>query len=218
MNHIAAFNNLSDYFRITYICDVSAQALTHCVNKVGGKRPYTTSRAEDVCSSDEVDVVVICNSTAFHPSHTILALNHGKFVFVEKPLAICFRDIDAIIEAEKKSKGAVFVGYQRRYAEAFLDAVAEVGGMKKIQYARVRGISADSRASLLALTVLDIIGHNSTFVGQSATFPRKFNDIRKEDSEMMADLDNDMVAQALEREFRVKATSTSRAMLGLLGG
>jgi hypothetical protein len=38
------------------------------------------------------------------------------------------------------SKGNVFVGYQRRYAEAFMDAVADVGGMGKIQYARVRGM------------------------------------------------------------------------------
>jgi predicted dehydrogenase len=105
-------------------------------------------------------------------------------------------------DAEKKSKGKIFVGYQRRYAQAFLDAVEEVGGLGKIQYARVR----------------DIIGPNSTFVAQSATFPKKFGDFRKEDEEAMGAVQEDQVQQALENEFGVEVTRSSKDFLVLLGG
>jgi len=64
-------------------------------------------------------------------------------VLVEKPIAVCYRDLDEIAEAEKASKGKVFVGYQRRYAEALLDAIEEVKG-EKIDYIRVRGMLGPS--------------------------------------------------------------------------
>jgi hypothetical protein len=121
-------------------------------------------------------------------------------VFCEKPLALNYRDIDAIIVAEDKSGGRVFVGYQRRYAEAFLDAVKEVGGMGKVQYARVR----------------DIIGPNSTFVAQSGTFPQKFVDFRKADTEEMMAKDKEAMKHALEHDYGIEATEKSMGMAGLL--
>ena len=132
-------NNLSDYYQISYLCDASQQALEHCSKKVTGGAPKTTSSPEELITSPDVDVVLIINVNAFHPSQAILALQHNKYVFVEKPLAMTYRDIDAIISAEKTSEAKVFVGYQRRYAEAFLDALEEVGSMDKVEYIRVRG-------------------------------------------------------------------------------
>lgn len=121
---------------------------------------------------------------------------------VEKPVALCLRDIDAIIEAEKTSKGRVFVGYQRRYAPAFLDAVKEVGSMEKIQYARVR----------------DIIGPNAAFVSQSGTFPQRFTDFRPEDSEEMAKLEKEMIEQGLVKEMGLEADAANTRLMRLLGG
>lgn len=109
--------------------------------------------------------------------------------------------MDAIIEAEKVSEGKVFVGYQRRYAPAFLDAVKEVGGLEEIQYARVR----------------DIIGLNSQFVNQSGTFPKKFTDFSKEDTRELLERDDEIVREALESDYDVKATLESMEMLKLLG-
>lgn len=141
--HIPTINFLSTHFQTAYLCDVSEQSLAHCAQKINGGIPRTTTSADELCSSPDVDVVLISNATTFHAPHAILALQNDKYVLVEKPLALCYRDVDAIIAAEKKSKGRVFVGYMRRYATAFLDAVAEVGGMDKIHYARVRGMPTD---------------------------------------------------------------------------
>lgn len=140
VSHISVLNNLFEYYQITYLCDASEQALQHCSRKVAGGVPKMTSNPQELITSPDVDVVLLCNANAFHPSHAILALEYDKYALVEKPLALNYRDVDAIIAAEKKSEAKVFVGYQRRYAEAFLDAVKEVGGMGKIQYARIRGM------------------------------------------------------------------------------
>ncbi|KAF2086367.1 NAD(P)-binding protein [Saccharata proteae CBS 121410] len=202
VSHLNVLNNLSDYYSVTYLCDVSKQALEHAASKVAGSRPRTTTVAEELCSSPDVDVVLVCNATAFHPAHTILALQSDKSVLVEKPVALCYRDIDAIIAAERTSKGRVFVGYQRRYAEAFLDAVAEVGGMGNILYARVR----------------DIIGPNSTFVDQSGTFPKRPTDFDKASTAAMMERDEEMVRQAVVEDYGVEVTPLAMNMVRILGG
>lgn len=195
-------NYLSDYFLITYLCDVSQQALDHCARKVAGHTPKVTTSAEELCASSEVDAVLVCNATPFHSIHGILALKHDKHVLIEKPLALCYRDIEALSAAEKESKGTVFVGYMRRYAPAFLDAIAEIGSTADIQYVRVR----------------DIIGPNAVFVDQSGTFPKKFSDFPKEDVDELADKNTDMMTQALLEEFAVPMNADTRLMLAVLGG
>ncbi|KAK1967909.1 oxidoreductase family protein [Colletotrichum sublineola] len=202
VSHIHVLNNLSSYYEITYICDMSQQALDHCVKKVGGRTPKTTLSAEELIVSSDTDVIVICNVNAFHPSQAILALQHNKYVFVEKPLALNYHDLDAIIAAEKTSEAKVFVGYQRRYAEAFVDAVKEVGGLSKIDYIRVR----------------DIIGQNSSFVGQSGTYPMKYTDYPAEVAADMHSTEESMVKAALVDEFGVAATPESMTMFRLFTG
>lgn len=137
--HIPTLLFMRDWFRLTYLCDVSANALDHCSKSV----PYshkTTTDPTELCSSGQVDVVLIANSDEYHSAHAVLALQHNKHVLVEKPLALTKRDIYAVIDAEKKSKGKIMVGYMRRYAAPFEDAVKEIGGFENILYARVRGM------------------------------------------------------------------------------
>lgn len=200
--HIPNINFLSHRFQTTYLCDISQQALQHCARKVQGATPKTTADAAVLCSSPDVDVVVIANADAYHVEHGILALKNDKYCLLEKPASVCFRDLDLLVEAEKSSKGKVMVGTMRRFATAFTDAVQEVGGMDKIQYARVR----------------DIIGPNSTFVDQSGTFPLKFNDYSDADTEDRLKRETEILEQALANEFGVPVSPDSMRMLRLLGG
>jgi len=65
---------------------------------------------------DTVDSVVIATQHNLHASQTIKALETGKHVFVEKPLALTHNEIDKIIDSHKKSKSIVMVGYNRRFS------------------------------------------------------------------------------------------------------
>ena len=72
-------------------------------------------RREEPSSSEEHDVC-----TMIPPRET------RPFSLIEKPLAQCYRDMHALLDAEKKSKGRVFVGTMRRYAPALLEAIEEI--------------------------------------------------------------------------------------------
>ena len=129
----------------------------------------------------------------------------NKFVFIEKPIALTLQDTDRIIAADEAAGGSkVFVGYMRRYAAAFVDAVKEVASIGPIRYARVR----------------DIIGPNSIFVEQSGTHPRTFADYSEEDSEALRTKTIADVHQALEVELGVPVTKETDVMwqtLSMLG-
>lgn len=116
-------------------------------------------------------------------------------------MALNHRDAAAIIAAEKQSTGRVMVGYMRRYAPAFEEAVKLVGGMEQILYARVR----------------DIIGPNAAFVAQSGTFPRRFDDYAPDVLEEKAARGKEMVEQGLS-EAGVEVSEANSQMWRLLGG
>lgn len=200
--HIANLGNLSDYFQITYLCDVSQKALDYCAPKVHGAVPKLTTSAEELCSSEHVDAVLVASVSALHTRHAILALQSNKHVLVEKPLALCIRDVDALEAAEKQSSAKIFVGYMRRYAPAFQQAMAEVGDRSRIQYVRVR----------------DIVGPNSYAVEQSGMYPKTFSDNSSTDLEMLSAATDDINVQALSNECNVSVSSETARMLALLGG
>ena len=65
---------------------------------------------------DTVDSVVIATQHNLHASQTVKALETGKHVFVEKPLALTHEEIDKIQASQKESKSMVMVGYNRRFS------------------------------------------------------------------------------------------------------
>ena len=65
---------------------------------------------------DTVDSVVIATQHNLHASQTVKALEAGKHVFVEKPLALTHEEIDKIEASQKESKSMVMVGYNRRFS------------------------------------------------------------------------------------------------------
>jgi len=65
---------------------------------------------------DAVDVVVIATQHNLHASQAVQALEKGKHVFVEKPLALTHEEIDKIEASLKESKSMIMVGYNRRFS------------------------------------------------------------------------------------------------------
>lgn len=70
---------------------------------------------EDVLDDSNVSAVCLCTPSGFHAEQAIKALEHGKHVVVEKPMAITVADCDRVIEAAKKSGCVLMPICQRRF-------------------------------------------------------------------------------------------------------
>jgi len=88
----------------------------------GNKNQFITASTEtdDLWSNDKINTVSIVTRHDAHAQQVIDALNSGKNVFVEKPLALTLDELDEIDksyhEANSSNTVRLMVGFNRRYA------------------------------------------------------------------------------------------------------
>ncbi|HLG35905.1 MAG TPA: bi-domain-containing oxidoreductase, partial [Bacteroidia bacterium] len=80
------------------------------------KVKFAVSGFEKILSDDEVNSVFIMTPHHLHAEQIAAALQAGKNVFAEKPLAINHEQLEMVIRAYEKSESAVMVGFNRRFS------------------------------------------------------------------------------------------------------
>jgi len=66
-----------------------------------------------------IDAVLLTTPHSLHAKHTIEALQNGKHVFVEKPMATKSVDAQKMLFTAKKHNKTLAVGHNRRFSSAF---------------------------------------------------------------------------------------------------
>ncbi len=74
------------------------------------------SEAEDVINDPEVNLVVIGTRHDLHAELARRALESGRNVFVEKPLALSDEELDALLDVARGSTDRLMVGFNRRFS------------------------------------------------------------------------------------------------------
>jgi predicted dehydrogenase len=102
----------------------------------------TYAAMEDLFADPEIDLVDVCLPTEFHPPAAIAALEAGKNVLVEKPIALTLQDADNMLAAAKKADRLFMVGQVLRFFPAFgliKDAVEDgrYGALKALHMRRI---------------------------------------------------------------------------------
>ena len=83
------------------------------------------SSTSDVISDSGADLVVVATRHDLHADLTVQALDAGKAVFVEKPLALNEAELAAVTNALQRAKSPfLHVGFNRRFAPLVADAKA----------------------------------------------------------------------------------------------
>ncbi|MGC4810869.1 bi-domain-containing oxidoreductase [Micromonospora sp. DT228] len=77
---------------------------------------------EDLLVRDDIDVVFILSRHDSHARLVAQALDAGKHVFVEKPLALTQDELDEVRAAYDRNSGHLFVGFNRRHAPMVVHA------------------------------------------------------------------------------------------------
>ncbi len=77
---------------------------------------YATSSADEIISDEKVNTVAILTRHDLHSELVIKALEAGKHVFVEKPLAVNAEQLAQVEEALTHHSSLMTVGFNRRFA------------------------------------------------------------------------------------------------------
>jgi predicted dehydrogenase len=70
---------------------------------------------QQLVADDSLDAVLVCSSSDSHGPITIGALEHGKHVLVEKPMAMSLEDAEAMARTAEARGRVLMVGYMWRY-------------------------------------------------------------------------------------------------------
>lgn len=73
---------------------------------------------KELCQDGQIDVVHVCTPNPLHCEMTVEALNNGKHVHCEKPIACTYADAEKMIETAKKAGKKLTSGLQWRYNAA----------------------------------------------------------------------------------------------------
>lgn len=100
--------------RISWIADLKEEALIRVKEKYPIER--TTTDYMDILNDKNVDAVIICTPPPIHKRVFIDAVEAGKNILVEKPLAMNLSDIDEMIEAEKSHPNLIISDCSARHS------------------------------------------------------------------------------------------------------
>jgi predicted dehydrogenase len=73
---------------------------------------------DEVCADGRIDAVVLATPHDCHVQQILTVIARKKHVFVEKPLALCVSDAEAVMTSAREAKVIVGVGYNRRFLPA----------------------------------------------------------------------------------------------------
>lgn len=77
---------------------------------------YCTSDYNELLHDDQINWLVISTRHNLHTEQAIMAMQAGKHVFVEKPLAMSYEELLAVIQVQQATGQRLMVGFNRRFA------------------------------------------------------------------------------------------------------
>jgi len=131
--HIPIFSKLEDV-EIVAICDRDKSRAKMIGERFGLSSVYTDF--EQMLAKEDLDAIDVCTSTDAHLPVTLAALQAGKDVFVEKPIARRYAEAVQMAEASKEHKRKLMVGMNNRFRPdtMILKNFLEQGELGKIFY------------------------------------------------------------------------------------
>ncbi|HWI14604.1 MAG TPA: Gfo/Idh/MocA family oxidoreductase, partial [Burkholderiales bacterium] len=138
--------------RFVAVSDADASKAQTLAQTVGAQ--FHSGDNDAVITHPDVDAVVVSTSEGEHVAPLLKAIELGKPVLVEKPLALTLADADRVLQAIDRHKADVRVGYSRRYKERYLIAKEQIvrgrvgratGGVARVYNSRSQALAMMSR-------------------------------------------------------------------------
>lgn len=115
--HARAISLAGGAVRLIAAADVDSSRLASFCDSSDVARSY--SDAGQLIRDPEIELVVITTPPIAHEELVVAALENGKYVFCEKPLAHSLASAARIAKAESRHPGRLAVSYQMRYEPSY---------------------------------------------------------------------------------------------------
>ncbi|MFH1022318.1 MAG: Gfo/Idh/MocA family oxidoreductase [Planctomycetota bacterium] len=132
-NHVRTFGQMPDA-HLAALADQSEKVLAKYKNQYPHTRLVTDIR--DVLGDPSIEGVVVATPATAHAAVALAALDAGKHVFVEKPMALEVSDAEAMVAKARAKKRILMVGHLLIYhpAVATVKALIDSGEIGEVYY------------------------------------------------------------------------------------
>lgn len=116
--HVPELEQNSELFEIVALCDRDPERRKDLPAFASHARTY--GAFEEILADPEVELLTIAVRNADHTPYAIRALEAGKSVVIEKPIAVSMEQIRDLKQANDRFPGKLFLRFNRRFEPAFL--------------------------------------------------------------------------------------------------
>ena len=129
--------------RLTCACDIDPDAFEKNrksnpteEEKAFEERVRHYTDLDEMLAKEEIDFVDICVPSYLHSKLSIKLLERGYHVLCEKPMSLCYKDCQSMLDAAKKAEKQLMIGQCLRFYPAF-DSIKAI--MAENRYGKVLG-------------------------------------------------------------------------------
>ncbi|NMP37303.1 MAG: Gfo/Idh/MocA family oxidoreductase [Clostridiales bacterium] len=131
-----------DEIEMVAFCDIVEERAQKAADRYGSDDAKVYTDYKELLKDESIDIVHVCTPNRSHSFITIDALEAGKHVMCEKPMAKTYAEAKAMLEASVRTGKKLAIGYQNRQTPEALycKAVCESGQLGEMYFARAFAI------------------------------------------------------------------------------
>lgn len=126
------YSDLPFSARLVGVCNRTRSVAEKAKNDLGFQ--FATDDIDDILARDDIQVVNICTPNAYHKEAVLRAIDAGKHIYCDKPLAASYEEAKEIVEHLRGKDIVNQVAFNYRFYPATLRAkqIVEEGGLGRV--------------------------------------------------------------------------------------
>jgi len=135
--HLPSIKTINDGIEVVAFCDIVIERANKTNDKYAGGKGKVFADYRELVKED-LDAVLVLTPNNSHCEISVAALNAGKHVLCEKPMAMNYAEAQKMIKASKDSGKMLTIAYQNRFRRdsLHLKNVCEAGELGDIYFAK----------------------------------------------------------------------------------
>ncbi len=139
--HLPALSKIREV-EIVGFCDLIEERAAKAAKEYGSKNAKVYKDYRELLKDKSIDVVHVCTPNKSHSEISVAAMEAGKHVMCEKPMAKNAQDAEKMVETAKRTGMKLTIGYQNRFRpdSLHLKEICDRGDLGKIYCAKAHAI------------------------------------------------------------------------------
>ncbi|MET3847501.1 MULTISPECIES: Gfo/Idh/MocA family protein [unclassified Paenibacillus] len=140
--HLPALAKQRHKAEMTAFCDIELDRAELAAKEYGTEEAKVYTDYKELLKDPSIDVVHVLTPNSTHAVITVAALEAGKHVMCEKPMAMNTAEAQQMLDAAKRTGKKLTIGYQNRFRadSRALYAACEQGDLGEVYFAKAHAI------------------------------------------------------------------------------